>query len=191
MAKLFRYVLLVAVALAFAVSFWLLRRVIGADSPWLGLLLMFYFLGLSKVAEPIYTLRMPGPLRKIRSCEREGRLCRGLLVPQFGQVLRDTPLRVLNLAVYVKKGRPDLRALARSVEAAEASHFWVSIPFVPYVAYLFFTGRPGFGVSFLLIEILFNVYPVLHLRTVRDRLERHLSRRRSALPEAPPAASVG
>jgi hypothetical protein len=162
--------------LGFAKSFAMLRQVVGADSPWLGLLLMFYFLGLTKVAEPIFTLKMPGGLRAIRPQEREGALYRKLLVPQFGQLLRDTPLRYLNLAVYVKKGRPDLRTVARYVEAAEASHFWGAVLFAPYIAYLFLKGRPWVAGFFLLVQVFFNVYPILHLRIVRDRLERHLEK---------------
>jgi len=154
----------------------MLRQVIGSDSPWLGLLLMFYFLGLAKVAEPIYTLRMPGSLRAIRPWEQEGALYRRLLVPQFGDLLRNTPLRVLNLAVYVKKSRPDLRTLSRYVEAAEASHFWAAVLFTPYIAYLFLKGRSWVAGFFLLVQVLFNVYPVLHLRVVRDRLGRHLDK---------------
>jgi len=166
-----------AVLFGFAQSFAMLRQVIGADSPWLGLLLMLYFLGLTKVAEPIFTLKMPGSLRTIRSGEREGALYRKLLVPQFGQLLRDTPLRYLNLAVYVKKGgRPDLRTIARYVEAAEAAHFWAAVLFAPYIVYVFWKGRPWVAGFFLLVQVFFNVYPILHLRIVRDRLRRYLDK---------------
>ncbi|HEV7671503.1 MAG TPA: hypothetical protein VGS22_23540 [Thermoanaerobaculia bacterium] len=154
----------------------MLRQVIGADSPWLGLQLMLYFLGLTKVAEPIFTLKMPGRLRAIRPQEREGGLYRKLLVPQFGQMLRDSPLRYLNLAVYVKKGGPDLRTLARYVEAAEASHFWAAVLFAPYIVYVLLKGRPWVAGFFLLVQVFFNVYPILHLRIVRDRLGRHLDK---------------
>ena len=154
----------------------MLRQILGAGSPWIGLLSMFYFLGLSKVAEPIFTLRMPGSLRGIRPEERDGTLYRRLLVPQFGRLLRDTPLRVLNLAVYLKKGRPDLRVLSRYVEAAEASHFWVAVLFFPYIVYVFWRGRPWVAGLFLVIQVLFNIYPILHLRVVRDRLDRHFEK---------------
>jgi hypothetical protein len=167
------YVALIATALVFGVSFFMLQRVIGLDSPWLGLLSIFYFLALAKVAEPIGTLKMPGGLRAIRR-ERERRLYRKLLVPQFGKLLRDTPLRALNLAVYLRKGRPDLRELYRSVEAGEASHFWAAVLFTPYIAYVLLTGRPFVALVFVVVQVLFNVYPILHLRMVRDRLGKHL-----------------
>lgn len=42
---------LVVVAIVFAVCFALLVDAIGPRSPWLGLLLMFFFMGLAKIAE--------------------------------------------------------------------------------------------------------------------------------------------
>ncbi|MEP7009101.1 MAG: hypothetical protein ABJC13_02150 [Acidobacteriota bacterium] len=172
-----RYLLLIAVVFGFTQSFVMLRQFLGADSPWLGLQLMLYFLGLTKVAEPIFTLRMPGRLRSIQPEERDGALYRKLLVPQFGQMLRDTPLRYLNLAVYVKKGRPDLRTLVRYVEAAEAAHFWAAVLFAPYIAYVFLKGRPWVAGFFFLVQVFFNVYPIFHLRIVRERLDRHFGKK--------------
>jgi hypothetical protein len=51
---------LLAVLLAFGASFAMLSRVIGIASPWLVLLLMFYFLGLGRIAEPLFVRKMPG-----------------------------------------------------------------------------------------------------------------------------------
>ena len=61
---------LVATTVAFAFSFVMLRQAIGPDSPWLGLVLMFCFLGLAKIAEPLFVLRMPRWLRPLRPWER-------------------------------------------------------------------------------------------------------------------------
>jgi hypothetical protein len=63
---------LLAVLLVFGVSFAMLSGVIGVTSPWLALLLMFYFLGIARVAEPVFRLRMPRALRSLRRWEREG-----------------------------------------------------------------------------------------------------------------------
>src|SRR6185295_5990781 len=93
------------VVLAFAASFVLLSRVIGIASPWLVLLLMFYFLGIAKIAEPLFTLKMPSALRPLRQWEREGDVYRRLGVVGFGKVLRRTPLRYLNAAVYLDRER--------------------------------------------------------------------------------------
>jgi hypothetical protein len=166
--------LLAGTAAGFAASLLALQRAIG-PSPWLGLLAMFYLLGLSKLAEPLFLLRMPRPLRAIR--RSEGALYRRLGVPRFGKLLRDTPLRYLNVAVYLTPRQPDLAKLARLTEAAEAAHFWAAVVFTPTIAYAWWIGRRWEAASFLLLQLLVNVYPILHLRLVRSRLERVLRKR--------------
>ena len=138
---------LIATASAFAISFVLLARVIGRASPWLGLLLMFYFLGLAKVAQPIFVFRMPRSLRAIRPDEE--RLDRRLGVAAFGAMLRDTPLRHLNAAVYLPNVRADLAALRRRLESAEAAHFWAAVLFMPYIGFVWFGGRSTEALVFL------------------------------------------
>lgn len=159
----------------FVASFVPLGRVFGASSPWLGLLAMFYLLGLSKVAEPLFLLRMPRALRVIRRSEID--IYRRLRVPSFGKLLRDTPLRYLNLAVYLTREQPDPARLYRLAEAAEAAHFWAAALFTPYIGYVGWAGHRWEAALFLLLQLLFNVYPILHLRLVRGRLNRILRRR--------------
>lgn len=177
MSKWRSILVLAGTAAGFAVSLVMLQRVLGASSPWLGLLAMFYLLGLSKVAEPLFLLRMPRALRAIRRSETHGTLYRRLLVPGFGRLLRSTPLRYLNLDVYLAPERPDLLELSRQSEAAEAAHFWAALLFTPYIGYVWSTGHRPVAALFLLLQILFNVYPILHLRLVRGRLDRLLERR--------------
>ena len=168
--------LLAGTAAGFAVSLVALQRAIG-PSPWLGLLATFYLLGLSKVAEPLFLLRMPRALRAIRRSETEGDLYRRLGVPEFGRLLRDTPLRYLNLAVYLTPRQPDLGRLSRLSEAAEAAHFWAAVLLTPIIGYAWAIGQRWEAGLFLLIQVLANVYPILHLRLVRGRLDRILQRR--------------
>lgn len=177
---------LAATAFGFAVSFFLLRRVIGSSSPWLGLLLMFYFLGLIKIAEPLVLLRVPRPLREVRTAEAESAIHRNLRVPSFGRRLKNTPLRFLNTAVYLPQGRANLGRVQRLAEAAEAAHLWAAVLFMPYIAYVWSTGQRLVATLFLVIQILFNLYPILHLRIVRARLTR--LERRSARAPAPLSA---
>jgi hypothetical protein len=164
---------LLATAGAFAVSFVMLARVIGADSPWLGLLLMFYFLGLAKVAEPLYLLRLPPSIRALHASERSGATYRALGVPAFGALLRNTPLRWLNTSVYVAATSRDIARLERLIESAEAAHLYAAALFTPYIVYVAWRAQLWQAAIFLLVQIAFNVYPILHLRSVRARLERH------------------
>jgi hypothetical protein len=168
--------ILLATAAAFAVSLSMLQDVLGRSSPWLGLLGMIFFLGLAKVAEPLFLLRMPALVRAVRPWEKDGMLYRRLRVPEFGQLLRATPLRFLNRAVYIAQKRADVTELYRQVEAAEAAHFWAAILFTPYIAYVYLRGHLREATAFVLVQIFFNIYPVLHLRTVRGRLDRLLQR---------------
>ncbi len=174
-----RSVLVLAVTAAgFAVSFVLLERAIGGASPWLGLMGVFYFLGLTKVAEPLFLIRMPPTLRTVRTWEIDGTAYRHCLVPAFGKLLRETPLRFLNLSVYLGRRHADLIGVSRQVEAAEAAHFWAAVLFTPYVAWVGWSGRPREAAILLGVQIVLNIYPILHLRTVRGRMDRLLKRPR-------------
>lgn len=170
--QLLRRVLAVTgTAIAFAVSFVMLARVIGVTSPWLALLLMFYFMGLAKVAEPIFMFRMPRSLNKVHVWEQTGRIYRRLGVLRFGAFLRNPPLRYLNTNVYLSPQAPDLHGLYRRAASAEAIHFYAAVMFTPYIGYLGITGQYNTGTFFVAVQLIFNIYPILHLRYLRGRLE--------------------
>lgn len=164
--------ILVVMLLAFGYSLAMLAEVLEVGSPWMALMVMLCCLGLAKVAEPLGALRMPPGLRSIRAWESRGGLYERLAVPRFGSLLRNTPLRLLNTAVYVSRGKRDPLAIARLVESAEASHFYAGLVLVPWLACYPFTGRWAAFAGLMLVQILGNAYPIMHLRFVRGRLER-------------------
>lgn len=170
---------------AFGFSFVMLRRVLGPDSPWLAFLLMFYFLGLAKFAEPLVTLSMPRALHGLRPWELKRYAYRHLAVPAFGEMLRRTPLRYLNSTVYLDRSRIDLFKVLRQTESAEATHFWAAIFITPYIGYRLSKGDWSVAGWFLLAQVLVNVYPILHLRVVRGRLGRLIAINRSIHRAAP------
>lgn len=161
---------LLATCAAFGGSFLFLRRA-GLAAPWMALLAFLCFLGLARVAEPIVRLSVPEALQALRPWELEGEVYRSLAVPQFGAMLRDTPLRVLNSSVYLTEGRRDPVGVLRQVESAEAIHFWGAVLLVPWLAWCALSGRWVVLACFLLVEIVGNAYPIMHLRAVRGRLE--------------------
>ncbi len=161
---------LLAVVFVFGVSFALLSTVIGIASPWLALLLMFYFLAIAKVAEPLFRLRMPRGLYQLREWEVEGEVLRRLRVFGFGRLLRQTPLRYLNSRVYLDRRRDPLEVRLQA-ESAEASHFWAAVLFMPWIALAAVTGKWSIVAWFSLAQVLVNVYPILHLRHIRGRLD--------------------
>jgi hypothetical protein len=178
---------LVAVAAAFVVCFAMLARVIGPGSPWLGLLLMFYFMGLAKVAEPLFMLRLPRVVRAVDPTRVGEGPYRWLGVRGFGALVRNTPLRYFNRSVYRLGGRRSLAEVSRQAESSEAIHFWAAVLFTPYIAYVASRGFIAETAVFLLVQVLVNVYPILHLRIVRARLGAVTAgSRRSAAGALPP-----
>lgn len=163
---------LAVIAIFLAACFFMLARVIGYGSPWLGLLLMFYFMALAKSAEPLFVLRMPRALRTVDPGLPDSRLYRCLGVRGFGDLLRNTPLRYLNNSVYRLGGRRSLSELLRKAESAEATHFWAAVLFTPYIVFVGSRGFMAEAALFVAVQIAFNVYPILHLRVVRARLGR-------------------
>jgi hypothetical protein len=169
-------IVLVVTVIAFGVSFTMLLQLLGGSSPWLGLVLMVDVLGLARMAEPLFTIRLPGAVRPVRTWETDGTVYRRLAVPGFGRVLRDTPLRHLNSDVYLAGRAPGLLVISRKLESAEAAHFWAAVLFLPFIVYAWWSGHRWEAVVFLLVQVLVNVYPILHLRMVRGRLDRPLKR---------------
>ena len=167
---------LLATLAAFGFSIFMFRQAFGFSSPWMVMLLFFCFLGLAKVAEPIYMLKLPAVVREVRPWELRGGVYRKLGVPEFGALLRNTPLRLLNTSVYVARDRRNLGGIARQVESAEAIHFWAAMALLPYLALCLAGGSWGALGGFVAVEVVGNAYPIMHLRSVRGRLDRLLIR---------------
>lgn len=178
MHRLRSVLLLSGAVIVFTACATMLGQVIGFSSPWLALLLMFYFMALAKLAEPFFVLPMPAALLRLRRWEQSGRLYCRLAVPQFGSLLRNTPLRYFNAQVY-SSGAGDLPGLQRRLLSVEATHFWAAVLFTPYIAFLFLRRQPGLAAIFLLIQLVVNVYPILHLRSARGRLATLLQRQQA------------
>lgn len=162
----------VVVAAFFSVCVAMWVRVEGIRSPWLGLFCMFYFMGIAKSAEPQLLFRMPVALRAVDLHVANAGAQHRWGVRRFGALLRKTPLRYLNNSVYFAAQKHNLPVLLRKIESAEAVHFWAAVLFTPYIAYILLRGLFAMAFLFVLIQIVFNLYPILHLRLVRARLTR-------------------
>jgi hypothetical protein len=165
---------LTAVAAGYVLAFLAIQRVVpfSLSSPWFVVVAMICFLGLMFVAQPLVMIRMPRPLRRIRAWEVEGRVYRALAVPAYGRLLRRTALRLFNRDVYLHNGLRDTRRVGAELEAAEASHFWAAVLVVPYMVHAGLSGMWGGLIGISLAQVLVNVYPVMHLRLSRHRLNR-------------------
>lgn len=147
-------------------------KVYGIRSPWLGLFCMFYFMGIAKAAEPQLLFRMPAALRAVDLGTADSGAQHRWGVRRFGAFLRNTPLRYLNRSVYLTGRERSFSELLRKIESAEAIHFWAAVLFTPYIAYILSRGLFAEALLFGLIQVAFNLYPILHLRLVRARLTR-------------------
>ena len=179
MRKLADIVVLLAVAAAFAVSLVMIRRVVGVESPWFGLMVMLDFLGLVALARRLYLLKMPVFLREARAWETKGDLYRALRVPAFGALLRGTPLRYLNHVVYLHGHPDDAPVVMAHLESAEAAHAVAAALLVPFIVIACVRGAWGAAAGLVAVEIGFNLYPMMHLRWARFRLSRLHKRKRS------------
>lgn len=174
---------LLGVAAGYAAAVTLAWRIAPSSlaSPWFVFIAMVCLLGLAFVAQPIVMLRMPGPLRAIRAWEAAGRVYRAAGVPAYGTLLRRTPLRLFNRDVYLHEGLEGAARVGAEIEAAEASHFWAAVVVAPFMVYLAVRGRWASLGWITLAQVLVNVYPILHLRHTRHRLDRLARRRRVSL----------
>jgi hypothetical protein len=172
MKKLGELVLLIVMAGTFALSLAMFRRAVGVASPWFGLMVMLVFLGLVAFARPLFLLKLPRFLRKVRMWETKGALYKALRVPAFGALLRRTPLRFLNPLVYLGRDPGDPSAVLAELESAEAAHFLAAALIAPYIVLGCIRGGWSAAAWLLVVQIAGNMYPILHLRWARIRLQR-------------------
>jgi hypothetical protein len=168
--KLGAVVVLIALAAAFAFSLFMFRQAVGLGSPWFGLMVMLVVTGLIAFARPLFLLRMPGFLREVRAWETQGGIYGALGVPQFGVLLRRTPLRFLNTMVYLTRLHDPSVVIAHA-ESAEAAHLFAAAAFIPHIVYACAQGWWSSVAWMIAVQIGFNLYPMLHLRLARARLE--------------------
>jgi hypothetical protein len=168
----------------FAVSLHLFRQSFGINSPWFALLAMFCVLGVAALGRGIFQLRPPRSFRTLRAWERHGHTYRLLGVPSFGVFLRNTPLRYLNAEVYIRRRNIDVSAIQMQLEMAEAAHLWAAFLLTAYIIYALAQKSWDIAIIFLLIQLLLNVYPILHLRYARNRLSEFAWNARKRCPKS-------
>jgi hypothetical protein len=177
MKKLRDLIVLLVVAVVFGITLTLFHSAVGVTSPWFSLVVMLDFLGLVAFARPLFLLKMPPFLRQLRAWEVRGRIYKALGVPAFGALLRRTPLHYLNLQVYLSRNPDDPAHVHAQIEAAEAAHVWAAALIVPYMIYACVQNRWSVVAWFMVVQLVANVYPIMHLRWVRARLQRLLDRK--------------
>jgi hypothetical protein len=85
-------------------------------------------------------------------------------------------VRLLNRKVYLKALSSGLVPLRTHLENAEAAHFWDGLATVPYLLLAWTRGWWDTLAAVVLFDFIVNLYPILHLRSVRIRIEGALRR---------------
>lgn len=164
-----------AVSASIACSIYVLAQAVGWSSPWLALTAAFCILGIMDLLRSLVAIRLPSMLDRPRAWEIRGTVYRQAGVIVFGQLLRNTPLRFLNRRVYLAATRGHLARLRAETCWAEAVHFWAAgFTLITIIA----TGVIGWWRSATALSVFLvaaHVYPMLHLRWVRIRIDRHRS----------------
>ena len=164
-------VLLVGTA-AGATALFLFGRVFGASSAAFAVTATVLVSAWVAVVHTAWQLPLLESLAQVGP--REFALLRSLWagVTLFGAVLRNTSLRHLGGAVYLRDCGRDPVAISRGIRDATAVHVWAFVFGLPWLAYWAWQQWWLSVALSLAIQALFNVYPVLHLRLTNERLNR-------------------
>jgi hypothetical protein len=126
-------------------------------------------LGVIAFGRGLFHVTNPRIFYEVRAWEARGGIYRELRVPDFGRLLRRSPLRLLNPTVYLNRSPMGMIEALRQVEAAEAAHWWAAMLLCVFNSAV--QGWWGVVGWFVLIQIFGNLCPILHLRWVRIRLK--------------------
>ena len=181
--------LLVLGLLAFGGSLFLAAKALGVDSPVFAFAVVGATLGFVVVTMPVIRWPLPGAVMGIRAWEQSDAVYRQLGTAQFGALLRRSPFRHFNSTVYVR-GRPGaVVATRQNMIAAEAAHIWAALLTLPIVAGLAMRGSWIAVAWITAFSVVVNLYPVLHLRMMRAKVEAVIRRRARRDSVLAPAAS--
>jgi hypothetical protein len=170
-----------AIMTGFLFSLVLARRAWGFTSPYYGWIVMSTVLALSAFGRKLFLLKLPPSLEPIQPWERRGTIYRQTGVVAFGVILRRTPLRNLHPLVYLQHQREEMAMVLAQVKGAEAVHFWAGLALMPWLGFAVYYHQWTALVVLAAIQLLLNLYPMLHLRWVRCRME-ILFNRKAAKP---------
>jgi|GEM_PF-648877 len=186
---------LILVTIAFAISLSLFQRITPVTSPAFVFIAMFAFMGWVAFARPLFVLPLPPPFRRLYNWESDGTIYRKTGSIWFGHILRTTHLRYLQPLVYLNQKSLTPPEVCRQIEGAEAVHWWAIAITLPYLVDATRLGQFQIVALFLIAHVGLHIYPMMHLRYVRTRLQRHFKKKatrsvRSSISEAPevPAA---
>ncbi|HEU5072099.1 MAG TPA: hypothetical protein VFV96_16975 [Verrucomicrobiae bacterium] len=171
-----RLIVLTAGTVAFGGALFAFTRAFGQHSPVHAVLVMVLVTAWVAVLQSAMPLPVPATLLRVNASEFAVLRFRWMGVRGFGGLLRRTPLRHLGGTVYLVDAGRQLDTVLRGIYRAEAVHLWAAMSCVPWLAWWAAHGQWSLIVWGVAVQLPLNVYPVLHLRYVTWRLQRHAAR---------------
>jgi len=150
-------------------------RALGMQSPIYAAMVMILLSSSAAVLHSVAPFPIPRFLLRVRAGEFGILRLPGTGVRLFGACLRNTPLRHLGGRVYLSDVAGDPQAVLRGIHSAEIVHIWALALCCPWLIFWAAQGHwrsVGVGVA---VHLPLNIYPILHLRYVTWRIERHIA----------------
>jgi hypothetical protein len=171
-----RGLVLTAGTVAFGGALFAFTRAFGHDSPVHAVMVVVLVTAWVAVLQSVVPLPVPATLLRVNAREFAILRFRWTGVRAFGALLRRTPLRHLGGAVYLADAGRSPDTVLRGVYRAEAVHLWAAMSCVPWLMGWAAHGHWSLVAWGIASQLPLNVYPVLHLRHVTWRLQRHAAR---------------
>jgi len=177
----------------FTVTLPFLYKTLGGASPGFAFIVTLAPMGVMRYVHPVRRVGTPSFFHRLRDREYRPARARRIGLVAFAWFLRHSPLRLLNTSVYLRRWPGSPALVLTHVLEAEASHFWAFFAAMPYLAFALFHGWwAGFTVGWA-VQICGNIYPYLHLRYTRSRLDAVIAHsversNRTHSPECKPGA---
>ena len=116
------------------------------------------------------------------SWEKDGDIYNGAGVQAFRWVLFHSPLGWINPNLHMSAGQADCDRLLKEMNTAEGVHWLTCAASVALALWWLAGDRDAYGYSMLLVNIPFNLYPIMLQRWNRGRVFRMLKRRQLPAP---------
>jgi hypothetical protein len=178
---IWRGAVLIVGSLAAASSLMFFERAFGPWSAAFAALVVVVATSWTALLQALFRLPQPGraPIRpgelKLLRSPWSG-------VPEFGAFLRRTPLRRLGGSVFLERHNAGI--VLEALRENESTHTWAVLMSIPWLGILALNGLWLAAAAGLAVHLPLNIYPILHVRLARARIEK-VGRR---APQ--PAASV-
>jgi len=170
--------------IAAGISAWLFTKALDTRSALFAVVLTLLVTAWTAVLHTVIRPRLPSRILRVTKAEMAILRQPWTGVRWFGMVLRRTPLRHLGGAVYLAQCADDSALVLRGIQEDEEIHGWSLLLGVPWLVFWLVRGLWWSVAASIAVQILWNIYPILHLRLTRGRMEHCIARRVHSAPSS-------